>query len=127
MYKQAINAYQAVNQATMSGREVEAAVLTKGALKLKECQENWDAADREEKLYAALKFNQRVWTILQGELLREDNPLPKKTRINVLRLSAFIDHRIFELMASPDKKKINVIIDINNNLAAGLRTKPTNP
>ena len=33
-------------KATQSGREIEAAVLTKAAVKLKECQDNWDAPDR---------------------------------------------------------------------------------
>lgn len=121
MYAAQLESYQKVLKANMSGREIESAVLTKAALKLKECQDNWDLADRDEKLNEALKFNQLVWSIFQGELMREDNPLPIQLRRDILRLSAFIDKRIFEVMISPSPEKLNIIININLNLAAGLR------
>ncbi|UCD82314.1 MAG: flagellar biosynthesis regulator FlaF [Desulfobacterales bacterium] len=125
MYSHQLKAYEAVDKKTMSGRDVEAAVLTKAALKLKKCQDNWDAPDRDEKLELALKFNQRIWSIFQGEIARQDNPLPTQLKINLLTLSAFIDRRIFETMAYPTPDKLTVIININNNLAAGLRERPS--
>lgn len=120
-----MKAYESVDKSTMSGREIEAAVLTKAARKLKDCQDNWQAADRDTKLDIALKFNQRIWSIFQSELAREDNPLPKKLKVDILSLSAFIDRRIFEIMAQPAPEKLKIIIDINNNIAAGLRTRPS--
>ena len=125
MYGNPLKAYESVDKTTMSGRDVEAADLTKAALKLKECQDNWDTHDRDEKLDVALKFNQRIWSILQGELASEDNPLPTQLKVNLLTLSAFIDRRIFETMAYPTPDKLTVIININNNLAAGLRERPS--
>ena len=107
-------AYESVNNSTMSGRELEAAVLTKAARKLKECQDAWDAADHDVKLDTALKFNQRIWSIFQGELSREDNPLPRKLKVDLLSLSAFIDRRIFEIIANPSPEKLTIIININN-------------
>jgi flagellar protein FlaF len=104
---------------------VEAAVLTKAALKLKHCQDNWEAEDRSVKLDEALKFNQLVWSIFQAELVRPDNPLPKKLRQDILSLSAFIDKRIFETMAYPAPEKLTAIININLNLAAGLNGSPS--
>jgi flagellar protein FlaF len=124
MHSQSMQAYETVNKATMTGREAEAAVLTKAARKLKECQDNWDSPDRSERLQEALKFNQKIWSIFQGELLREDHPMPKKLRLDIIRLAAFIDRRIFETMAYPSSEKLNIVIDINNNLAAGLRGSP---
>lgn len=121
MYRNPVKAYQNVEKATLSGRETEARVLNKAALKLKKCQDNWDAADREERLEEALKFNQRIWSIFQGELAGEENPLPKQLRRDLLRLSAFIDRRIFETMAYPEAEKLTAVININNNIAAGLR------
>ena len=121
---QSLRAYESVNKATQSGREIEAAVLTKAAVKLKECQDNWDAPDRDNRLEEALKYNQRIWSIFQSELAREDNELPKKLRLDILRLAAFIDRRIFETMACPSPEKLKIVIDINNNLAAGLRSSP---
>ena len=120
MYSSPLQAYETVNKITMSGREIEAAVLNQAALKLRECQDNWKADDRNERLDAALNFNQQIWSILQGELLKAENPLPKKIRQNLLALSAFIDKRIFEIMAFPSPEKLNIVIDINRNIAAGL-------
>ena len=121
---QSLRAYDSVSKATRSGREIEAAVLTKAALKLKKCQDDWNAPDRDNKLDEALKYNQRIWSIFQSELSREDHQLPKKLRLDILRLAAFIDRRIFETMAFPAPEKLNIVIDINNNLAAGLRGSP---
>ena len=121
---QSLQTYEQVCTATRSGREVEAAVLTKAAVKLKQCQDNWDASDRDHRLDEALRYNQRIWSIFQSELSREDHEMPRKLRLDILRLAEFIDRRIFETMAFPEPEKLNIVIDINNNLAAGLRGSP---
>jgi flagellar protein FlaF len=121
VYKNPLEAYQTIDKATMSGRETEARVLTQAALKLKDCQDNWDAEDRDSRLDAALKFNQLIWNIFQGELVKEDNPLPKQLQHDLLKLSGFIDRRTFETMAYPDPEKLSIMININQNIAAGLR------
>ncbi len=126
MYANPAEVYRSTDQATMSGREIEAAVLTKAALKLKECQNNWEADNRDQKLEEALKFNQRIWSIFQAELAKEDNPLPAQLRRGLLSLSAFIDRRILETMAYPSPEKLTIVIDININIAAGLRGSPAN-
>lgn len=115
--------YKIASKTIMSGREIEGQVLTQAAHKLRECQNNWDAIDRDEKLDEALRFNQRVWSIFQEELVREDNPLPKPLRRDLLRLSTFIDRRIFETMAFPSPDKLTAVININENIAAGLMSR----
>jgi flagellar biosynthesis activator protein FlaF len=126
MLRNPLKAYQTVNQTTMPGREAEAAVLTKAALKLTECQKCWDSENRDTMLKEALKFTQLVWSIFQGELAKKDNPLPTKLKIDIIRLSGFIDTRIFQIMgqSKPDPKKLDIIIKINQNIAAGLRGAP---
>jgi flagellar protein FlaF len=119
-----LEAYHSVEKATLPGREIEARVLTQAALKLKDCQRNWDTKDRAERLDKALKFNQHIWSIFQSELGRPDNPFPTKLKIDLLRLSAFIDKRVFEIMAHPQPERLSIIIDINHNIAAGLRNSP---
>ena len=121
MYNKALNAYKSVEKTTVSGRETEARVLTEAALKLRACQKKWGAEDRNELLDEALTYNQRIWTIFQAELGKEDNPLPNNIKLDLLRLSSFIDKRIFEIMAYPEPEKLNIIIKINENIAAGLR------
>jgi flagellar protein FlaF len=125
VYSNPLQAYASVSRATGSGRDVEAEVLTKAALKLKDCQNNWHAPDHAQKLDDALTFNLRVWSIFQSELAKKDNPLPSQVKINLLLLSRFVDRRIFETMADPSPDKIKMIIDINHSIAAGLREKPT--
>lgn len=106
----------------LSGRELEASVLSRAGIMLKQVQENWGAADRDQKLLDAVKFNQKVWSFFQAELSDPENPLPKNLREDILNLSIFIDKRLFEVLAFPEPEKLSIIIDIDFNIAAGLRT-----
>lgn len=119
-----LNAYKAVRNSYMSGREIEAGALIRCALMLSDCQNNWDAPSRDKALDEALRTNQRVWSILQSELVKEDNPLPIQIRESLLTLSVFIDNRIIQVMAHPEPAKLKILIDINLNIAAGLNKKP---
>jgi len=121
--QQALNTYSNMQKENLSGRELEASVLSRAALMLKNVQDNWDDPNREQKLIEAIKFNQKVWSFFQAELSDPENPLPKNLRQDILNLSIFIDKRLFETMAFPEKEKLNIVVDINLNLAAGLRTK----
>jgi len=122
MQNSAANAYKNVSKDSMSPRQLEAAVLNRAAAMLKAIQENWDAPDREEKLDEALKYNQKLWTVFQADLVDENCPLPVKLREDILSLSLFIDRRTFDLLASPEREKVIVLININQNIAAGLNT-----
>jgi len=121
------DAYINTAKMSMSDREIEAAALTKAAALLQDCRVNWDAPDREQKLSEALEFNQKLWSIFQASLVQPDHPMAPDLRQNILRLGAFIDKRVFELMAFPDLAKLAAIIEINQNLAAGLRTGGPQP
>jgi flagellar biosynthesis activator protein FlaF len=117
-----LQAYRTVAKSSMpDGRELEASILSKAALLLTNCKNNWDDQDREEKLAEALKFNQNIWSVFQGELAKDDNPLPKKLREDLLSLSVFIDKRIVDILLEPVQEKLNILINININIAAGLR------
>ena len=124
MYSDPLSSYESVNNMTIPGRGIEAVVLTKAARKLRECQDNWEIDDHTQRLEEALKYNQRIWSIFQAELAKDDHPLPKRLRSDILRLSAFVDRRIFETIASPAPGKLNIVIQINENIAAGLRGSP---
>ncbi len=121
MHGAQLETYRNMQKATLSGRELEAEVLSKAAMKLNFCQNNWNDPKREEMLEDALKYNQKIWTLFQAELAKPDNPLPKKLREDLLSLSAFVDKRIFELLSFPTPEMLTAIININLNIAAGLR------
>lgn len=116
-----LDAYQSVERATLSGRELEASVLIKAAMRLQDVRNNWSAPDLTVRLDEALRYNQKLWTYLQTELARPENPLPDEIKANLLSLSAFIDKRTFQLMALPVAEQLDVLISINKNIAAGLR------
>ena len=120
MYSNAYKLYQKVEKSTISGRETEARVLTEAAAKLQSCQKNWQAG-YFEALDEALKYNQKIWTIFQTELAKQENPLPTSIRRDLLRLAGFIDKRIYETMSAPSPEKLDIIIKINQNVASGLR------
>jgi len=124
VYQNVAAAYQAVEKETISGRETEARVLTQAAIKLQNCQQNWGEKGHEQRLEEALRYNQKIWSIFQAELSRDDNPLPKQLASNLLKLSIFIDRRIFDTIASPSPEKLDAVININRNIAAGLRETP---
>jgi flagellar protein FlaF len=119
-----MNTYKKAQMDTLTGRELEAAVLTKAAILLKDCRDNWNVPDRDSRLEEALRYNQLIWSLFQGELSMPDNPLPKKLREDILNLSVFIDKRILDILAFPAPEKLSFIIDANLNLAAGLRGSP---
>jgi len=115
-----IGAYQDIEKETLTGRSLEASVLFKSAGKLKRVQESWDASGRDELLEEALRYNQQIWSLFQAELTDTTSELPADIRTNLLNLSVFVDKRTFEIMAYPSPEKLNILIDINQNIAAGL-------
>jgi flagellar biosynthesis activator protein FlaF len=116
-----LKAYQKTLKTTLSGRNLEATVLTKGARLLIVCQEQWNEEGHFRRLDEALTFNQKIWTIFQDELAKEGHPITPALRANILKLSLIIDKRIVEVMNDPSPEKLDLIININNNIAAGLR------
>ena len=69
-----------MHKETLSGSTLESSVLIRAAQKLKDCQDHWDSEDRESQFNEALRFNQMIWSIFQGELTREENPMPDKIK-----------------------------------------------
>jgi flagellar protein FlaF len=126
MQNNSLKAYQSVENATLSGRELEASILSRSAARLSAVQKNWNAPDREELLDEALRYNQRLWTLFQAELLDEENTMPTEIKRDLLSLSAFVDKRTFDVIAHPVQEKLNILIDINRNIAAGLRSGEAN-
>ena len=120
MYSKVLKAYRKVEKTTASPREIEAKVLINGAMKLKRCQEHWESEDFKERLHDALKYNQKIWTIFQADLARDENPLPGDLKRNLLKLSALIDRHILSSFAHPEPERLSRIIHINLGIAAGL-------
>jgi flagellar biosynthesis activator protein FlaF len=115
-----LDAYQSVEKATLTGRDLEASVLNRAAARLAGVQQHWNAPDRDTELDEALRYNQRLWTLFQSELASEGNPLPSEVKRNLLSLSAYVDKRTFDIMSYPEPGKLDILININKNIASGL-------
>lgn len=110
-------AYQATAKKTLGARQIQAYILRRAAALFRTLQENWTTG---EELEVALKYNQVFWTYVQSDAGDENSPLPKDLRVNLLRLAGYVDKRTFEIISDPSPDKLTVLININNNLAAGL-------
>lgn len=99
-------------------RRSEAWALTQAALQMKAAQDVQD----EGAMVAAARTNWQLWTIIQSELLSPQCTVPTEIRQNVLSLSNFIDKHTVGFIAKPEARKLNVLISINRELAAGLNT-----
>lgn len=124
MPRNPLSAYEKVRKQTVSGREIEASVLEKGAIRLRRCQENWKANRFDRDLDEALRFNQRVWDIFNSDWQSPNNKLPREIRQDLLSLSVFVRKTTLDVMAYPEARKLDVLIQINENLARGLRSRP---
>jgi flagellar protein FlaF len=116
-----LDQYRSVEKATLSGRDLEAHTLLKAAQKLAEAKRRLESDRDLETLDEALRYNQRLWTLFQSELMEPANPLPQAIKEDLLALIGFIDRRTFSLMAEPDAARLDVLIDINRNIASGLQ------
>ncbi|WP_019906819.1 flagellar biosynthesis regulator FlaF [Methylobacterium sp. 77] len=114
------NAYARVSQTALTPREAEAAVLIKAAGRLQLIQSDW--ANQSPTLNEALNFNQKVWTLIAGAATAPESPLPDQIKTNIAQLSAFVFKRIIDTMIEPKAEKLSALININHQLAAGLRT-----
>jgi flagellar protein FlaF len=114
----AAQAYARTSQTTGTAREIEAQALLKAAKQLRDVQTNWTGPDA--KMYKALLFNRRLWTIFLSAAESNDNPHSIEVRQNIANISVFVMHQTIEMKMHPDPAKLKPLIDINCNIAAGL-------
>jgi flagellar protein FlaF len=119
----AAQAYSKVATQTCSQRELEADLLLRAASQLQAVANNWDDHTNDDR-HNALRYNRRLWVILFSAVTSSDNPLPVETRQNVANLGLFVFNETVELTAKPDRAKLETLIDINRQVAAGLLGRP---
>ncbi len=119
MSKDKVAAYQQQQKRNLSPREVEAMAFTKAAIMLEDAKK---VTGNIEEYAKALRFNHLLWTIIQADLTEPDNQLPPEIKANVMSLSIFVDKQTTKALRSSNASDLDVLININRNLAAGLRT-----
>ncbi len=122
------NPYAAAADAygTMAGsvdqRSLEGKVLLKSATKLEELQRRLASGEiiRVAESGEILEYNQKLWQLFVEDARNPDHPLPQEIKNNIATLALFIFKRTLELLIDTKPDKIQALIDINRNIAAGL-------
>jgi flagellar protein FlaF len=93
--------------------------------RLQAIRDGWD--DRRAGLQAALTNNRQLWSILATSATSSENPLPLKVRENVANLGIFVFKQTMAMLADPKPEKLDSLIGINRELAAGLIGRGARP
>lgn len=116
-------AYGQVQKSALSGRAAEAEAFAKSAALLHDVATGVIDPDAYRE---ALEKNQKLWTILQASLKEDEGRLPKDLRQDILKLSIFVDKQTLKALAVPAFVNVEVLIQINRQIAGGLFKKPEN-
>jgi flagellar biosynthesis activator protein FlaF len=101
-------------------REVEARVLLKSAQFMVDLQKDWDNVT-SEVLQETLKYNRNIWMMFYDTAIEDTSgERPKELVNNIFNLANFIFKREIDIMAKPEKQKLDILISINRDIAAGL-------
>lgn len=120
-YAAAAGAYGTNAQKNASDpREVEARVLLKSAQFMTDLQKDWDNVT-SEVLQETLKYNRNIWMMFYDTAIEDTSGTrPKELVNNIFNLANFIFKREIDIMAKPEKQKLDILIGINRDIAAGL-------
>lgn len=101
-------------------REVEARVLLKSAGMLNDLKTSFSDAP-QDLIQQTLKYNRQIWMMFYDTALENKSEgHPDQLRDNIINLARFVFKRETEILAKPDVEKLNALININRELAAGL-------
>lgn len=104
-------------------RELEARVLLKSARFMQDLQNDWENMNADV-LEETLKYNRKIWLMFYDTALENpEGDRPNDLRSNIVNLANFIFKREGDILAKPEKQKLDVLININKEIAAGLMTK----
>lgn len=111
--------YARMAQTTANPRERDAQLLLRAAARFTAAQ-NSDPFDRTAARDAAT-FNRKLWTVFLSSVSRVENPLDTATKTNLRKIATFVLNRSTAIEINPQPQQLKALIDINRNLAEGLR------
>ncbi|MDR3471945.1 MAG: flagellar biosynthesis regulator FlaF [Devosia sp.] len=119
MQNPAVQAYQQTARQTVAPRDLEANLLSSAAAHFHRIRDDWNLLASE--LPIALKFNRKLWTVFITSVVDEESQLPQDVRQHIANLGVFVLSQTAELQVAPAPEKLDALIRINRELAAGLR------
>ena len=125
-HSRAAGAYASNAQKTTTDpRELEARVLLKAVYKMQDLQKRWEEGISPEELDDVLRFNRQIWMMFVDTATSDTSPeRPRDLRSNIANLGAYVFKRTIEILADPKKEKLDILMEINREIAAGLMAKP---
>jgi flagellar biosynthesis activator protein FlaF len=114
----AAQAYARTAQSIATPRDIEAQALLKAARQLQDVVDRWNESD--SGLRPALLFNRKLWSIFVTDAISDANPEAVATRQNIANIGIFVLSQCAALLIKPEVDKLQSLIDINRNIAAGL-------
>ncbi len=123
-YASAAGAYdKSAHKNTPDQRELEARVLMKATKSMQDLKAKWGSHTNDE-LNDILTYNRQIWMMFVDTAIEDDNPSrSKELRSNIANLGMFIFNHTIDIQAQPQKDKLDVLIQINRDIASGLMTK----
>jgi flagellar biosynthesis activator protein FlaF len=114
--------YSKTAQETGNPRELEAQLLMRAASKLQAVKDG--TVTKMADVLSAVRYNRLLWLVFAISTNSPDNPLPIEIRKNVISLAVFVVNRslALEIATEPTPERVDVLININREIAAGLRT-----
>ncbi len=121
MYNQAFKAYENAQKTAIGTRELERMALARTTYELTNVRDNFTPGRRGYDKYAhALKFNQKLWTLIQSNIAENPTSGTESLRTNLLRLSLFVDRQTMTALRDPNPDNLKPLIEINKNISGGL-------
>lgn len=124
-YAAAIGAYG--QAATIEGgRDLEGKILLKAATRLEGLKIRLESGEQVPIAESGeiLEYNQKLWQFFVDAMRNEEHPLPLDIKNNIASLGLFMFKRTLEVMIDTKPEKLQAMIEINRNIAAGLLQKP---
>ena len=112
------NLYATAESSAIPQNELEARALIRTASRLNNIKESWPV-DRET-LQDALDLNRKLWTIFVTDVSDAESKLPLEIKQNIFNLGHFVFKHTFSILAKPDPAALDILININMNIARGL-------
>lgn len=122
-YGKVAKSYAAQETKQEDPRATEAKALLKAAKLLQDLQKSWEART-PQKIEEVLKYNRQIWVLFYDNAVNGENEnRPAQLASNVVNLANFVFKRSMEIMAAPESDKLNILININREIANGLMAK----
>jgi len=108
-------------------RALEGKVLLKSARLLEDLSKRLGGDEKVPltEIGDTIEYNRKLWMVFVNDTMNDEHPLPQEIKNNIASLGIFVFKRSNEVLIDTTPEKIQVLIDINRNIAAGLMKQRT--